>query len=107
MANLYDPTFWIPTVISLVAVVLAYMDIRRRQTQDRIASQATLSFIATLKRELQLVRNQLAQGFVSNELLAQQRLAQKREQDAWNRLVDIAKGIGWFMDRMDFEDEYQ
>lgn len=46
MADLSDPTFWIPTIISLIAVGLTYVDIRRRIAQDRAASKATLNFMS-------------------------------------------------------------
>jgi len=45
MVDLSDPTFWIPTIISLIAVSLAYLDMRRRYAQDRIGSEAALAFM--------------------------------------------------------------
>lgn len=46
MVDLSDPTFWIPTIIPVIAIILTYVDMRRRYAQDRAASKAALDFIS-------------------------------------------------------------
>ena len=37
--------------------------------------------------------------------IERERLAMAKERDQWNKLVAVAKGIGWFLDRMKEDDE--
>ena len=37
--------------------------------------------------------------------LREAELARKKERDEWNKVVAVAKGIGWVLDRMGEEDE--
>ena len=91
MADLSDPTFWIPTFISIIALILVYVDMRGRQTSDREASKVMFGLITTMREELQLLRQQIG----SAGLTSQQALLQKKEQAQWKRLIDIAKGFAW------------
>jgi hypothetical protein len=50
MVDLSDPTFWIPTAISLVIVALMYWDIRNRLSKDKDAVQTALK-LRTKQRE--------------------------------------------------------
>jgi hypothetical protein len=113
MNNLSDPSFWIPTAIALSAVVLAYFDLRRKQQQDRMTAQQTIktsrqtiSLLATLIQEMELMRVSALSSQLSNQQTKQQALLQKKEQDEWNRLKDVGKAIGWILDRAE-EDQYK
>ena len=57
MANL-DIAFIITTAIAIIAVILSYIDMRRRLKQEQEASKAMASLINTLREELELFRVQ-------------------------------------------------
>lgn len=83
LADLSDPTFWIPTLISLVAVVLFYIDMRRREEKDREASHVMLDLIRTMRKELKVMRVQKGIGNVTQQELL------KKEQMDWNMFAVI------------------
>jgi len=58
------------------------------------------NLINTLREELGLVRKQSK----TSEDLDRQKLLVKREQQQWNRMKDVFKAIGWFLEHA--EDEY-
>ena len=57
--------------------------------------------INTMREELQLFRKK---SMANDDLKRQQLLAQKGQQQ-WNRMKDVARGIGWFLDRMEDAEE--
>lgn len=65
--------------------------------------------VAALRREVELLRRDAASSGSSHQILAaieQQKLAQRKAETGWRQAVDIAKGIGWLLDRMsDGEEE--
>ena len=101
MANLSDPTFWIPTIISLIAVLLFYVDTRRRQKADREAGETMVSLIRTMGKELDLIKQQIGQSGMTKQQIA----LQKNEELDWKKLKDIAKGVGWIFDRLNEDDD--
>lgn len=84
--------------VSIVAVVLAYVDMRRRLKQEREFSQEMARLINTLREELQLFRTS------TSDTTRQNLLAHKEEQQ-WNRLKDIGKAIGWILEHAEDEEE--
>jgi hypothetical protein len=98
--SLVDFTFWIPQLIALTAVVLTYVDMRRRQKQDREFAEAQAELIDTFREELELFRKQLNQGGrpnLSNDELEQQKLLQRRSEQQWRQMRDLGKAIGWIL----------
>ena len=87
--------------VSIIAVVISYIDMRRRLKHEREASQSMANLINTLREELELFRKQSK----TNEDLARQRLLAQREQQQWNRMKDVAKTIGWFLEHMEDTEE--
>ncbi len=58
--------------------------------------------VAALRREVEILRRETASGTSSRQLLAAietQKLEQRKAEAGWRQTVDIAKGIGWFLDR--------
>jgi len=80
--------------VSIIAVVITYVDMRRRLKQEREFSKSMANLINTLREELQLFRK-------PTEDLARQQLLAQREKQQWKQLTDIAKGIGWFLEHME------
>jgi hypothetical protein len=101
MADLSDPTFWIPTIVSVAGLLLVYVDMRRRQQSDREASKLMFDLISTMRDELQLLKQQMG----NSGLTTQQALLQKQEQAQWKRLTDVAKGIAWLWKKMEQGEE--
>jgi len=87
--------------ISIVAVILAYVDMRRKLRQEREFSRSMADLIGTLREELELFRKQSITG---NESKRQQLLTQ-RENEQWSRLKDVAKAIGWILEHNQEEEE--
>ena len=87
--------------ISIAAVILTYIDMRRRLKKEREFSKSMAKLINTLREELQLSRKK---SMTKDELKRQKLLAQK-EQQQWNHMKDVAKAVGWFLDRMEDAEE--
>jgi hypothetical protein len=83
----FDLPFVLTISVSIIAVVITYVDMRRRLKQEREFSKSMANLINTLREELQLFRK-------PTEDLA-------REKQQWKQLTDIAKGIGWFLEHME------
>ena len=102
-SDLSDPTFWIPTVISIVAVVLFYVDMRWRLKQEQAASISMLGLISAMREELQLFREQLSKGKLTSEELERQKLLQGKQEHQWRIARDFFKGIGRLLERSEDE----
>ena len=85
--------------VSIVAVAITYIDMRRRLKQEREVSQQMASLINTLREELELFRKQ---SKTSEDLKRQELLARKGKQQ-WKQITDVAKGIGWLIERFEGE----
>jgi hypothetical protein len=110
MSSVSDLSFWVPALISVAAVVLSYVDLRFRQKQEKAASRATTDLILAMRQEIQILQRRIEIGATNNELIRQQELAHRQEQEAWNRLKDVAKGVGWLLERASeeqYDDEYE
>jgi len=97
----FDLPFILTLSISIVAVILTYIDIRRRLRQEREFSQSMANLINTLREELELFRKQS----MTSEDVKRQKLLAQREQQQWNRIKDVAKAIGWFLEQAEDEEE--
>ena|SRR3989442_8692051 len=97
MTDFSDPGFYLPVLLGIIAVVLAGWALWR-QKRDRSISKATFDLLRTMRKELQS-----KQAGVTTGLAAQQEL-RKREELEWKKLKDVAKAIGWWLDRTDEED---
>lgn len=97
----FDLPFVLTLSISIVAVILTYIDIRRRLGQERDFSQSMANLINTLREELELFRKQS----MTSEDVKRQKLLAQREQQQWNRIKDVAKAIGWFLEHAEDEEE--
>ena len=93
MADL-DVTFLLTFGVSLVAVIISYVDMRRRFKKQQEFSKSFVGLVNTLREELQLFRKK---SMTSDDLKRQKLLAQK-EQQQWKRMSDIAKAIGWILE---------
>lgn len=54
----FDLAFVLSLSVSIIAVVLTYVDMRRRLKQERQFSQSMVNLISTLREELELFRKQ-------------------------------------------------
>lgn len=93
----FDLPFVLTLGVSIIAVVISYIDMRRRLKQEREFSQSMANLINTLREELELFRKQSK----TSEDMKRQKLLAQREQQQWNRMKDVAKAIGWFLDYME------
>ena len=96
----FDLPFALGLSISIIAVVISYIDMRRRLKQEREFSQLMANLINTLREELRLFRKKST----TSDDIERQELLTKREKQQWNRMKDIAKAIGWILEHA--EDEY-
>jgi len=77
--------------VSIVAVVITYVDMRRRLKHEREFSKSMANLINTLREELELFRKQ---SMTTEDIERQKLLAQQGKQQ-WNQIKDIGKLIGW------------
>jgi len=99
--SVFDLPFILTLGVSIVAVILSYIDMRRRLKQERKFSRSMANLISTLREELELFRKQS----MTSEDIKRQRLLARREQQQWNRMKDVAKAIGWFLDYVEDTEE--
>jgi pilus assembly protein TadC len=83
-----DLPFAITISVSIIAVILTYIDMRRRLRQEREFSQSMAKLINTLREELELFRKQSN----TSEDLRRQELLLKKEKQQWKQITDIFKG---------------
>jgi hypothetical protein len=86
--------------VSVVAVILTYVDMRKRLSQEQEFSKSMATLITTLREELKLFRKPSS----SNDI-EKQKLLFKKEQHQWNQLKDVAKAVGWFMEQAENEED--
>jgi len=101
---LLDPTFWLPLAVSIIAVILFYIDMRRRFKQEQDSSKALAELVSSMREELKLFRKQLEGSALSRTELERQKLLAQREQQQWKKIRDIGKTIGWILEHS--EDDY-
>jgi len=99
--SVFDLPFILTLGVSIVAVILSYIDMRRRLKQERKFSRSMANLISTLREELELFRKQST----TSEDIKRQKLLGQREQQQWNRMKDIAKAIGWILEHAEDEEE--
>jgi pilus assembly protein TadC len=90
----FDLAFALTFSVSIIAVVLTYIDMRRRLKQEREFSQSMANLINTLREELELSRKQ---SKTTVDIERQKILAQQGKQQ-WNQIKDIGKAIGWILE---------
>jgi len=98
---------------------------KKNAEANRNATKEILDYVASLRKLLDDKEDRIQQlerridelyrivpeartsGIVAQKKaeLAQQKLDAQKERDQWKRLVAVAKGIGWVLDRMKEDDE--
>ena len=91
MADLGDPTFWIPTAISMVAVVLLYLDMRGRIKREETTSTELAQLVKVMREELELFRKQTQGGQLTTQELLRQRTLQSQSDATWKNLTNLLK----------------
>jgi len=82
--------FVVALSVSIIAVILTYIDMRRRLKQEREFSKSMANLINILREELELFGKQSR----TSEDIQRQRFLARREQQQWNRIKDFASAIG-------------
>src|SRR2546422_9648956 len=105
MTDFSDPSFYLPVILGIVAVVLAGFALWR-QKQDRSVAKATFNLLRTMRKELRTTATTQPAGITPTPQQAIVSQAELRRRDAleWKKLKDVAKAIGWVWDRMNEED---
>src|SRR5206468_1721661 len=98
MTDFSDPSFYLPVVLGIVAVVFAGYALWR-QKQDRSVAKATFNLLRTMRKELRNAPTAQTGITPQQGILPQQEL-RKRDALEWKKLKDVAKAIGWVWDRM-------
>jgi hypothetical protein len=98
----YDLVAILSLSVSIIAVIVAYVDMRRRLKQEQELSKSMAELVNTLREELELFRKQ---SKTSEDIERQKLLAQQGKQQ-WKQLTDIAKGIGWFLKQVEENEDY-
>ena len=90
----FDLAFALSLSVSIIAIVLTYIDMRRRIKAERDFNKSMAKLVNTLREELELFRKQSKTG----EDIERQKLLARQGQQQWKQLTDIAKGIGWILE---------
>jgi hypothetical protein len=94
----FDLPFILIISVSIIAVVITYVDMRRRLKQEREFNKTMANLVNTMRQELELFRK-------PNKDLARQQLLAQREKQQWKQITDIAKGIGWVFEHAEDDEE--
>ncbi len=103
MTDFSDPSFYLPVILGIFAVVLAGYALLR-QKQDRGVAKATFNLLRTMRKELRTSPTP-KQGITPQQAILSQQELRKRDALEWKKLKDIAKALGWVWDRMNEEDD--
>jgi hypothetical protein len=90
----FDLPFALTISVSIIAVAITYVDMRRRLKQEREFSKSMANLINTLREELELFRKQS----MTSEDIKRQELLFKQGQQQWNQIKDFGKLIGWVIE---------
>lgn len=66
--------------------------------QQQEFSKLFAKLVDTLREELKMFRKQSKGVSATRQEIEKQKILAKREQQQWNQLKDIAKGIGWILE---------
>ena len=97
----FDLPFILSLSVSIIAVFLAYVDMRRRLKAERDFNKSMAKLVNTLREELELFRKQSK----TTEDIERQKLLAQQGQQQWKQLTDIAKGIGWILEHAEDNEE--
>ena len=97
-------SFWIPTIVSIIAVILTYVDMRRRLKQEQDALKFMLELINVMREELRLFREQVGKSRLTSQELERQKLLQREQEQKWRQAKDVFKAIRWLADTGNSED---
>jgi hypothetical protein len=86
MTDFSDPSFYLPVILGIVAVVLAGFALWRQKKELRTSPTPQPGITPQ-------------QGILSQQEL------RKRDALEWKKLKDVAKALGWVWDRMNEEDD--
>jgi len=88
----FDLAFTLSLSVSIIAVVLTYVDMRRRLKQEREFSRGMAELINIMREELQLFRKQSS----INMDLEFLKILTQREELAFKRVMELGKATGMF-----------
>jgi hypothetical protein len=97
----FDLPFVFTISVSIIAVAITYLDMRRRLKQEREFSQSMANLINTLREELELFRKQSK----TSEDIKREELLFKQGKQQWNQIKDIGKLLGWVFKQAQSEEE--
>jgi len=97
----YDLVAVLSLSVSIIAVIIAYVDMRRRLKAEREFNKSMAKLVNTLREELELFRKQSK----TSEDLERQKLLAQQSQQQWKQLKDVAKTIGWILEHAENDNE--
>jgi hypothetical protein len=97
----YDLVTVLSLSVSIIAVIIAYVDMRRRLKAEREFNRSMAELVNTLREELELFRKQSK----TSEDLERQKLLAQQSQQQWKQLKDVARGIGWLLEHAESDNE--
>jgi uncharacterized membrane protein YccC len=100
MTDFSDPSFYLPVLIGVIAVVIAGFALWR-QVQDRSVAKASFNLLRTMRKELRTApTTQPGITPTSQQAIVSQAELRRRDALEWKKLKDVAKALGWVWDRM-------
>ncbi len=84
--------------VSIIAVILAYVDMRRRLKEQQEFSKLFMKLLDTLREELKLFKKQSKGVSSTKQELAREKLLAQREGQQWKQIKDVGKAIGWILE---------
>jgi len=88
----------ITVCVSIIAVILAYVDMRRRLKEQQEFSKLFMKLLDTLREELKLFKKQSKGVSSTKQELAREKLLAQREGQQWKQIKDVGKAIGWILE---------
>lgn len=87
--------------VSIIAVIITYIGMRRRLKQEQESSKSMAKLINTLREELKLFRK----SSKTDEDIKRQKLLLRKGQHQWNQLKDLGKLAKFLLEHTDDSEE--
>lgn len=105
----FNLPFVLTLSVSIIAVILSYVDIRRRLEEQQEFSKLFMKLLDTLREELKLFKKHSKGISTTRQELEREKILAQREQQQWKQIKDVARAIGWILEHTEDdneEDEY-
>ncbi|AKA49613.1 hypothetical protein IX51_11425 [uncultured archaeon] len=94
----------ISLTVSVVLVLIAYFDLRLKIKHEKDVAEGIMEYLKVVKKQNNLLQKALKRSNLPNEDIEREKIAIRKEELAWRKLKDIAKGAKWILEDGEYDD---